>query len=69
MSQAQPQGTKPTELAQRLEDLERRVRLMAATWRGDAARRELHGAPATDDQVCALHNCAMDLDLVLTRRA
>ena len=58
----------PTELARRLEDLERRVRLMAAVWRGDAARRELHGAPATDAQVCALHNCAMDLDLVLARR-
>lgn len=58
----------PPALARRLEDLERRVRLAAAAWRGDAARRELHGAPATDGQVCTLHNCAMDLDLVLARR-
>lgn len=62
-------STTPAELARRLEDLERRVSLMATAWRGAAARLELHGALSTDPKVCVLHNCATDLDLVLTKGA
>ncbi len=77
-----PKATKTSEAAQQLKDLprqlkaseqleelEHRLRLMVRTWQGDASRHELHGAAATDGLVCGLHNCAMDLDGLLTKRA
>lgn len=60
---------KPLTAERQLEVLRRELRLLSAVWRGDAARRELHGEPATDGLVCGLHNCSMDLDGVLSKGA
>lgn len=73
--------TKKTTAAQQLKDLPRQLkaseqlevlqyqlRLMVRTWQGDASRHEMHGAAATDGLVCGLHNCATDLDGLLTSK-
>lgn len=57
------------ELGEQLEATRYRVRLLAAKRRGYAAHQELAGADAGDAGVCALHNCAMDVDGILSERA
>lgn len=68
-SKKKAQAPKPKTAARQLEVLRRELRLLSDAWRGDAARRELHGEAATDGLVCGLHNCSMDLDGVLSKGA
>lgn len=66
-TKAKTKGPTAAQLTERLETLERRIRLCADTWRGYAAHKELAGADPCDPGVCQLHNCAMDLERLLSR--